>query len=140
VSHPFAEGLGLQFVERASGRSRCTLSVGPEHHNPHGVAHGAVLFALADSGMGAALYPTLDPGEICATIEVKINYFKPVVSGVLDCVTELVNRGKTVANLESSIYLDGKLVAKANGNYAIFKPGASVRGEAIEQSRTAGRA
>jgi acyl-CoA thioesterase len=139
MNHPFAERLGLRFVERTAGRSRCTLAVGPEHHNPHGVAHGAVLFALADSGMGAALYPTLDPGEICATIEVKINYFKPVVSGVLDCVTELVNRGKTVANLESSIYLDGKLVAKANSNYAIFKPGTSVRGEAIEQSRTAGR-
>jgi len=140
MSHPFAERLGLQFVERARGRSRCTLAVGPEHHNPHGVAHGAVLFALADSGMGAALYPTLDPGEICATIEVKINYFKPVVSGTLDCVTELVNRGKTVANLESSLYLDGKLVAKANGNYAIFRPGASVRGEAIEQSGAPGRA
>ena len=125
MQHPFVEQLGLKFEERSSGYSRCSLAVTPGHHNPHGVVHGAVLFAMADTGMGAALYPTLDAGEICATIEVKINYFKPVVSGELACVTELVNRGKTVANLESSIYLGETLVARANGNYAIFRPGKS---------------
>ena len=123
MSHPFAEQLGLNVTERRSGRSRCTLAVTATHHNPHGVVHGAVLFAMADTGMGAALYPTLEPGEICATIEVKINYFKPVAAGELNCVTEIVNRGKTVANLESSIYQADTLVAKANGNYAIFRPG-----------------
>ena len=121
MRHPFVEQLGIRFSERpADGRSRCTLEVAQPHHNPHGVVHGAVIFAMADTGMGAALYPTLAAGEICATIEVKINYFKPVVSGELACVTEVVNRGKTVANLESSIYLGQTLVARANGNYAIF--------------------
>jgi len=124
MHHPFGEQLGIKFGEPpAGGRSRCTLAVDAQHYNPHGVVHGAVIFALADTGMGAALYPTLEAGEICATIEVKINYFKPVVSGALTCVTEIVNRGKTVANLESSIYLGGTLVARANGNYAIFRPG-----------------
>jgi len=123
MRHPFVEQLGLQFEERRSGYSRCTLALNAGHHNAHGVVHGAVIFAMADTGMGAALYPTLEPGEICATIEVKINYFKPAVSGVLSCVTELVNRGKAVANLESSVYLGETLVARANGNYAIFRPG-----------------
>ena len=122
MQHPFVEQLGLKFEERSGGYSRCSLAVTPGHHNPHGVVHGAVIFAMADTGMGAALYPTLEAGEICATIEVKINYFKPVVSGVLSCITELVNRGKTVANMESSVYLGEALVAKANGNYAIFRP------------------
>lgn len=123
MRHPFAEQLGIEFEEPpAAGRSRCTLAVAGQHLNPHGVVHGAVVFAMADTGMGAALYPTLDAGEICATIEVKINYFKPVASGVLACVTGIVNRGKTIANLESSIYLGETLVAKANGNYAVFRP------------------
>jgi len=72
--------------------------------------------------MGAALYPTLAKGQICATIEIKINYFKPITAGRLVCVTELVNRGKTVANLESRVYVQELLVAQANGNYAIFTP------------------
>jgi acyl-CoA thioesterase len=84
--------------------------------------HGAVVYALADTGMGAALYPTLAQGQICATIEIKINYFKPITQGRLTCVTEMVNRGKTVANLESRVYVQEQLVAQANGNYAIFTP------------------
>lgn len=80
------------------------------------------MYALADTGMGAALYPTLDEGQICATIEIKINYFKPITAGRLSCVTEIVNRGKTIANLESRVFVEQVLVAQANGNYAIFMP------------------
>ena len=122
MRHPYAELIGLSFEEQRAGYSRCVLHVAGHHFNPQGVVHGAVIYSLADTGIGGALYPTLEPGEICATIEIKINYFKPVVSGVLACVTELVNRGKTVANLESSVRCGDVLVARANGNYSIFRP------------------
>ena len=122
MDHPFASLIGLVVEERRAGFSRCALEVAPQHLNPHRVVHGAVVYALADTGMGAALYPTLGEGELCATIEVKINYFKPATAGRLVCVTELVNRGKAVANLESRVLLGEVLVAKANGNYAIFTP------------------
>ena len=122
MHHPYAELIGLTVEEQRSGYSKCTLAVAEQHYNPHGVVHGAVIYALADTGMGAALYPTLDTGEICATIEVKINYFKPVVAGVITCLTEVIHRGKTIANIESRIFCGEVLVAKANGNYSIFKP------------------
>jgi len=99
-----------------------SLAVGPAHLNPHRVVHGAVLYALADTSMGLALYPSLAEGEICATIKIKINYFKPVHDGVVDCVTQVLNRGRSVANLESRLFVGDVLVAQANGNYAIFKP------------------
>ncbi|MBT9525919.1 MAG: PaaI family thioesterase [Rhizobacter sp.] len=122
MKHPFAELIDLQLEDRAAGSSTLSLTVGAQHLNPHGVAHGAVLYALADTGMGAALYPSLEAGEICATIEIKINYFKPVSAGKVVCKTELINRGKSVANLESRLYVDQTLVAQANGNYAVFRP------------------
>ncbi len=120
MDHPFGDLLGLRFTSAPSGSSRCTLSLAPEHLNPHGVAHGAVVFALADTGMGAALYPTLAAGETCATIEIKISYFRAVSSGELTCTSTLVNRGRTVAHLDSRIFAGEKLVAAANGNFAIF--------------------
>ena len=123
MSHPFADLVDLAVIEQRAGHSTCRMVVAQKHYNPHGVVHGAVIYALADTGMGAALYPTLAGEELCATVEVKINYFRPVRSGELTCVTELVHRGKTIANLDSSVYCGGKLVAKANGNYAIFTPG-----------------
>ena len=125
MDHPFAELIGLQVLEQAAGRSTLQLSIEAHHLNPHRVAHGAVLYALADTGMGAALYPTLAEGELCATIEIKISYFKPVRGGMLVCRTELVNRGKRVANLESRLYLGELLVAQANGHFAIFKAAAA---------------
>jgi acyl-CoA thioesterase len=121
VNHPYADLIGLELGESEDGCSTCSLSVAERHLNPHGVVHGAVLYALADTGMGAALYPGLSPGEICATIEIKINYYRPVSSGEIRCHTEVVYRGRRVANLESSIYADDRLVAKANGSYSIFK-------------------
>lgn len=126
MDHPFADLIALRTEEQGHGHSRLSLDVAPEHLNPHRVVHGAVLYALADTGMGAALYPTLADGEICATIEIKINYFKPVSAGRVDCVTQLVNRGRSVANLESRLSVGDTLVALANGNYAIFKPRTAV--------------
>jgi acyl-CoA thioesterase len=122
MQHPYAELIGLHVEEQRAGFSKCTLKIVDKHRNPHGVAHGAVLYALADTGMGAALYPTLNSTQICATIQITMNYFKPVVSGVITCTTEVVTRGKTVAHLESRIFAGEKLVATANGNYLIFIP------------------
>ena len=122
MDHPFAELIDLRIDERADGHSRLSLVVAPAHLNPHRVVHGAVLYALADTGMGAALYPSLAEGELCATIEIKMNYFKPVSAGTIRCVTRVVNRGRSVANLESQLYVGETLVAQANGNYAIFRP------------------
>lgn len=122
MHHPFADLIGLVIEEQRSGFSKCTLTATEHHCNPHKVVHGAVIYALADTGMGVALYPALANGEICATIEVKINYFKPVVPGVIVCLTEVVNRGKTVANLESRVFVRERLVALANGNFSIFTP------------------
>lgn len=123
MDHPFADLIGLNIDVREKSYSECSIAVTEKLLNPHHVVHGAVIYSLADNGMGAALYPSLDEGEICATIEIKINYYRPVTKGVLKCTTEVINQGKTIANMESKIYCDEKLVAQANGNYAIFKPG-----------------
>jgi acyl-CoA thioesterase len=120
--HPFAKLIDLRYLEQGPGHSRCRVTVDEKHLNPNRVVHGAVIFALADIGMGSAVHATLAEGELCATVEIKINYFKPVREGDLICTTVLVNRGKTLANLDSSIHCGDLLVAKANGTYAVFRP------------------
>ena len=122
MDHPYADLIGLKVDEIEDGYSKCSLKANEKLFNPHNVIHGAVLYSLADTGMGAALYPSLVKGEICATIEVKINYYSSLKTGIINCISRVVNRGKSVANLESDIYLGEKLVAKANGNYSIFRP------------------
>ncbi len=120
MKHPFAEHISLAILAQGAGRSRCALAIAREHLNPHGVVNGAVLFALADTGMGAALYPTLEEGESCATIEIKINFLRPARGGMLVCESALIDRGKTAASLDAKVFLSDLLVATATGNFAIL--------------------
>ncbi len=123
---PFVEHVDARIIECAEGRSLLTLQVQPMHFNSQGAVHGAALFTLADTGMGAALFSVLEPHERCSTIEVKINYFKPVLEGVVECRSEVVHRGRSVANIDSVLTVDGQMVSKANGSFAIFVPKARV--------------
>jgi acyl-CoA thioesterase len=118
--HPFGELIGFQFTKMRKGYSQCVLKVNDKLFNPHGVLHGGVLYSMADTGMGGALYSLLDKSELCATIELKINYFKSVKSGNVTCDTKVINKGKKVAVLESEMLNDGVSVAKALGTYSIF--------------------
>lgn len=116
----FASLIGLEVTDAEPGYSRGELTVRDELLNPAGVLHGSIAHAMADTGMGAALGPELDDGESCATIEIKVSYLRPVEAGTLTCETTVVNRGRSVAFLESEIRTDGTVVARASGTYAIF--------------------
>lgn len=118
--HPFAELIDLAVASDGMGGSTATLTAEHKHMNPHGVVHGAVIYALADTGMGAALYPTLDAEQACATIEIKISYFRPVAGGEIHCATHIDNKARSIAHLTSRIEQGGKLVALATGSFAIL--------------------
>ncbi|MHA1148736.1 MAG: PaaI family thioesterase [Promethearchaeota archaeon] len=118
--HPFAELIGLNFVKLGVGYSQCKLEVSDNLFNPHKVLHGGIIFSMADTGMGGALYTILNEDELCASVEIKINYFCAVKAGMLVCNTKVINKGRKIAVLESEILNDEKLVAKALGTYSIF--------------------
>ena len=83
-THPgFAELVGFDVSADGSGVGNGRLTVQDRHLNPNGVVHGGVLFTLIDTAMGAALMSCLDEGDICATIQISMNYLRPVVSGVV---------------------------------------------------------
>jgi len=121
--HPFGELIGLEFTRCEGGFSRGVLEVDERHLNPHNVVHGGVIYTMADTGMGGAVYSCLSEGELCATVEIKIVYIAPVISGSLTCDTRLVHRGKRIALLESEVKNGEQLVAKATGTYSLFKVG-----------------
>ncbi len=116
----FQQLIGLDIYERDNGESRARIEVTPDHMNPHGVVHGGVLYSMADTGMGAALYTRLEADESCATIELKMVYIAGVRGGTLECETKVLNKGKRVAFLESEVRNEGRLVAKALGTFAIY--------------------
>ncbi|MCM3418344.1 PaaI family thioesterase [Sphingopyxis alaskensis] len=108
-------------IERRDGR--CTMAIDIErerHFNPQGVAHGGVAYSLADTAMGGALFSSLDEGFWCATLEIKFNYHVGVREGRLICQASVLHKGKRVANIDARLFQNDRLVASANGNFAIF--------------------
>ena len=70
-------GMTVEAVE--NGWCRASLEVGSQHWTPFGTTHGGILCDLSDLAMGMAFMTTLLEGEGLATIELKINYFRPVM-------------------------------------------------------------
>jgi len=121
--------VGFDVTERGEGFSRCELEVEEKHLNPHRVVHGGVVYTLADTGMGAAVYSVLEPHESCATIELKVVYIAPVRAGRLVCESRVVHRGRRVIVLESEVRNGERLAAKALGTFAVFEDSSNGGGD-----------
>jgi acyl-CoA thioesterase len=117
---PIAGLLGIRRASMGEGRSTFALAVRPEHMNPHGSVHGGVVYTLVDFAMGAALTSLLEPGERCATLEVKINYLAPTLAGELRAEASVVSRSRRVAVMEARVYGEGEqLTALATGSFYV---------------------
>jgi uncharacterized protein (TIGR00369 family) len=112
---PIAALIGFTLSAVAPGEAVIELVAGRQHANPMGTLHGGVLCDIADAAMGIAYASTLAEGETFATLELKINFLKPVWTGKLRAVARIVKRGKTVGLLECDITEEHQsLVARAS--------------------------
>lgn len=119
---PITRFMGMEVYRTGRGTARATATIGETHHNPNGVAHGSVIFAMADTSMGAATMSVLDEGFYCSTIEIQIRYLRPVVSGQVVVETQVIKPGRRIVHLESrATDADGRLVATATGSYAVLE-------------------
>lgn len=118
---PFIRLLGLAIEKLENGYCQSRLDVKDNFLNKHKGVHGGVIYSLADISMGVAVYSTLKEDQEASTIEIKINYLKPVRTKMLVCDAKVVQKGKNIAILESEIRSDGILIGKALGTFSIFK-------------------
>jgi uncharacterized protein (TIGR00369 family) len=110
----YPELTGLQPVEVERGRAVFIMDVGPHHANPMGTVHGGALATLADSAMGIAYASTLADDEAFTTLELKINFLKPVWSGRLTAEGRVAKGGKSVGLVTCDVTdASGSLVAFA---------------------------
>ena len=80
-----------------------------------GTLHGGVLCDIADAAMGVAYSSTLAEGETFTTIELKINFLRPVWREKLRAEARVVRAGETVGLVECDILDEQqRLVARAS--------------------------
>jgi uncharacterized protein (TIGR00369 family) len=110
---PLGELLGFEYHFTSEG-CEIEFQPGPEHQNPRGTLHGGVLCDLADAAMGLTWMQRVGQEQPFTTIELKINFLKPVWHSRLRAIPHILKGGRTIALLSCDI-LDhkGSLVAYA---------------------------
>lgn len=119
---PIARLIGFEVRHVGGGRATAVLDAGPQHANPMGTVHGGILCDIADAAMGMAFASTLAEGESFTTVELKINYFRPVWRARLSAEGTVVQRGRTVGYVECTITdEENKLIAKAASTCMVLR-------------------
>jgi len=114
--------IGFEAKDVADGHATVTLSAGPQHANPMGTLHGGILCDIADAAMGLAFASTLAPEETLTTVELKINFFRPVWQARLKAEGTVVQRGQTMGYVECTITdEENRVVAKAASTCMVLR-------------------
>jgi uncharacterized protein (TIGR00369 family) len=122
-SPPIAELMDFRVTELGPGRAVFTGRPGRQHYNPSGTVHGGFAATLLDSAMGCAVHTLVPQGQGFTTLEIKVNYVRPMfdATGEVRCEAAVINMGKTVAIADGKI-LDakGRLIAHGTTTCMIF--------------------
>lgn len=119
---PIARLIGFEAEKIGEGRAVVTLAAGPQHANPMGTLHGGILCDIADAAMGMAFASTLAPEESFTTIELKMNFFRPVWQARLKAEGSVLQRGRTVGYVECTITdEENRVIAKAGSTCMVLR-------------------
>jgi uncharacterized domain 1 len=97
---PVAQLLGMRLIEVEDGRAVFEVDADDRFWNPMGTVHGGILCDLADAALGVCWAATLDEGETFTTVELKINFLRPVRDGRLRAVGTVTKRGRHIGMTE----------------------------------------
>lgn len=127
---PVAALIGFEAVMVEAGRAVFRLGTSVDKHaNPMGTVHGGILCDLADAAMGMACASLLEADESFTTLELKMNFFRPVWEATLEARATVVHRGRSMVYLECDVLRvpEGKLVARASSTCTVLR-GAEAKG------------
>jgi uncharacterized protein (TIGR00369 family) len=115
IPAPIGKLLGLTIISSGAGRATIGFQASARYANPMGTLHGGVLCDLADAAMGIAYRSMLAEDETFTTIELKINFLRPVWNAKLRAQAKVIHAGKSVALIECDIFDErDRLVARAS--------------------------
>ena len=123
---PMANLLSFDFHEIEEGRVVFECVPAEYHYNPIGAVHGGLACTLFDSAMGCAVHTMLPAGVGYTTVELKVNFLRPIdaKTGRLLCEGTTINVGGRIATAEARLRDErGKLYGHATTTCMIFRQG-----------------
>src|SRR5688500_18205374 len=120
---PMVQLLGMHLSEVEPGRITIRGEMQQKFENGLGIAHGGFAATMLDTALGCAVNTVMPIGKIFTTLEMKINYVRPLTRGCkLTCTAEVIHAGKQTATAEARIVDDdGKLYAHGTATCILFR-------------------
>ncbi|HYO92589.1 MAG TPA: PaaI family thioesterase, partial [Pyrinomonadaceae bacterium] len=105
--------MGFRLAEVSEGYAVVTVVPEERHYNGIGIAHGGLAATLLDSATGCAINTMMPAGRIFTTLEMKINYVRPIRGGgTVRCEARVIHVGSRTAYAEGHVLDEqGKLYA-----------------------------
>jgi acyl-CoA thioesterase len=122
TKQPYWALLGIELLDVKKGWAKLQLPFAKKLTHPYGIAHGGVIFSLADSAVAMALLGLVEKDERFTTVEMKINYVSFFKKGKITAEARIINKGSRIALGDVDVRGDqGSLVAKCLATYMTMK-------------------
>jgi uncharacterized protein (TIGR00369 family) len=122
---PIAVLMGMWIAEVSEGRVVFAAEPTEYHYNPLGTVHGGVMATLLDSALGCAVQSMLPAGTSYTTLELKVNYLRPITTktGTVYAEGKIIHIGGRIATAEGRLTdADGKLYAHGTTTCIMLRP------------------
>ena len=119
-----AQLMNFKLVEVSEGYAVFRVEPDERHYNGLGIAHGGLAATLLDSATGCAINTMMPAGRVFTTLEMKINYVRPMrrETGAVRCEAKVIHVGSRVATAEGRIIDEGgKLYAHGTATCMLFR-------------------
>jgi uncharacterized protein (TIGR00369 family) len=123
-SSGMAQLMNFKLTEVSEGYAVFSIVPDERHYNGLGIAHGGLAATLLDTATGCAINTMMSAGRIFTTLEMKINYVRPLKreTGEVRCEAKVIHVGAQVATAEGRIVdREGRLYAHATATCILFR-------------------
>lgn len=109
---PMEAAMSYRLIEAEKGRVLHQGSPSNDYRNPAGTIHGGWIATMLDSCMTGAIYTLLEPHRGYSTIEMSVNFIKPVTTKVraLRAEGKVIHSGRQLATAEGRLYGPGNVL------------------------------
>ena len=108
---PYYSTLGLELQEIGDGKATFEVKIRKEL-TQNGMVHGGVIASLIDSACACAAFSLIYPEGYATTIDLQVEFHKPVTNGRLIATGKCLKSGKHIFFCKAKVWNgDGKLIS-----------------------------
>ena len=122
VRQHFMHLVGADLTVITPGRVEAELTMGQQHLQQRGFAHGGLTATMADLVAGFAAVTLVPDDHGVVTSDLKISYLHPGIGTTLKAIGWVLKAGRRLHFCEAEVWCDDVLIAKASATMVVIEP------------------